>query len=47
MFSTSFTMSKQEHRQWTPYKLAEVCDEHADLIKHERRRSAVRDFRGS
>jgi hypothetical protein len=28
-------------------QLAEVCDEHADLIKRERRRSAVRDFRGS
>ena len=22
MFSSSFTMSEQEHRQWTPYKQA-------------------------
>jgi hypothetical protein len=28
-------------------QLAEVCDEHADLIKREQRRSAVRDLRGS
>jgi hypothetical protein len=23
MFSSSFTMSEQQHRQWTPYKQAE------------------------
>jgi hypothetical protein len=28
-------------------QLAEVCDEHADLIKRDQRRSAVRDLRGS
>ena len=28
-------------------QLAEVCDEHADLIKREQRRSAVQDLRGS
>jgi hypothetical protein len=28
-------------------QLAEVCDEQADLIKREQRRSAVRDLRGS
>jgi hypothetical protein len=28
-------------------QLAEVCDEHADLIEREQRRSAVRDLRGS
>ena len=28
-------------------QLAEVCDEHADLIKREQPRSAVRDLRGS
>jgi hypothetical protein len=29
------------------HQLAEVCDEHADLIKREQPSSAVRDFRGS
>jgi hypothetical protein len=27
-------------------EIVEVCDEHADLIKHEQRRLSVRDFRG-
>lgn len=28
-------------------QLAEVCDEHADLIKRDQRRSTLRDLRGS
>ena len=33
MFSSSFTMSKQKHRHWTPYKLAETKPDVACLQK--------------
>ena len=33
MFSSSFTMSKQEHRHWTPCKLAETKPDVACLQK--------------
>jgi len=35
MFSSSFTMSEQEHRQWTPYKHdapGSLCEHDTDLL---------------
>ena len=43
MFSSSFTMSEQKHRQWTPYKHAEP----AHSVRFAVARPAARSARAS
>ena len=36
MFSSSFTMSEQEHRQWTPYKQAGTINPNVRVLLERR-----------